>query len=167
MKGGFLARSALAVLFLGVVVGVAQAVRTAAAAGSGQILVDGAYALGDAKLQSLGYVYLTISAPSNDVDALVGASSPAAATVDLMVPTRRDGPVTPPLLRVDGHLPLVLQPRGPHLILKGLDHPLRPGQRIHVILNFRDARPIDVLVDVLSKTPAAGAPRLPHGVKID
>lgn len=147
----------------------AQIVKSAHAASA--IEVNGAYALADGRSPKLGYVYLTISAPKGAKDALTGASSPAAAGgVALVDSARRPGTAKADeiaAIDLDGHAPLVLQPRGPHLVLRGLARPLRRGDTIHVILAFRKSAPIDVAVDVLSKAPAAGAPKLPKGVKID
>lgn len=146
----------------------AQIVKSAHAASA--IQVSGAYALADGKFPRLGHVYLTISAPKGVVDVLLGGKSPAAASVALVDSSHH---ATPPKsdeiaeIPIDGHAPVVLQPRGPHLILRGLTKPLRRGQKIHVVLAFRKAAPIDVPVEVLSKPPAAGAPQLPKGVKID
>ena len=103
-------------------------------------------------------------------DALVGAKSPAAASVGLVDSSHRSAKSKSDdiaELEITGHAPLVLQPRGPHLVLHGLAAPLRRGEKIHVVLAFRKAAPIDVAVEVLSKPPAAGAPQLPKGVKID
>lgn len=146
----------------------AQIVKSAHAASA--IQVSGAYALADGKSPHTGHVYLTISAPKGVEDSLVGASSQAAKSVALVDSSHRTAKsksdeITE--IKLDGHAPLVLQPRGPHLILHGLTTPLRRGQKIHVLLAFRKAAQIDVAVDVLSKPPAAGAPRLPKGVKID
>ena len=163
MTGGWLIRCAIAAVLMGVAT-------IAVAAPADGIQVDGAYALADGKSPLVGYVYFTVSAAQDDADVLLGGHSPVAATVSLFIPNRRAVPVKPgdaQSLPVDGHVPLVLQPRGPHLILKGLMHPLHPGQKIPVTLTFQHAAPMDIVVEVMVRTPAAGAPRLPHGVKID
>lgn len=167
MRAVVWARLAMVVAALIAVGWAAQLVCSARAADTVQ--VSGAYALGDLRSPSLGYVYLTITAASG-IDALTGGASPAAKTVVLVDPGHHGAaakPGDPPAIPIDSHVPLVLQPRGPHLTLKGLARPLRPGSIIHVTLTFTRAPPIDVAVDVLSKTPAAGAPKLPKGVKID
>ncbi len=167
MRAVVWARLGLAMVALLALGWAAQGVRSARAADTLQ--VSGAYALPDTKSPQLGYVYLTISA-ANGVDALTGGSTPAARAVVLVDPGHRGtvpNPADPVAIRIDSHVPLVLQPRGPHLILKGLAKPLRPGSSIHVTLTFQRAPSVDVPVEVLSKTPAAGAPKLPKGVKID
>ena len=163
MTGGWLIRCAKAAVLMGVAT-------NAIAAPTDGIQVDGAYALADTRSPSLGYVYFTVSAAKDDADVLVGGHSPVAGAVSLFIPNHRAVPVMPgdaQSLPIDGHVPLVLQPRGPHLILKGLMHPLHPGQKIPVTLTFQHAAPVDIVVEVMVRTPAAGAPRLPHGLKID
>ena len=163
MARGWLIGCAIVAVLMGVAA-------NAIAAPADGIQVDGAYALADAKSPQLGYVYFTVSAAQDDADVLLGGHSPLAEAVSLFIPNRlaaklKSGDAQS--LPVDGHVPLVLQPRGPHLILKGLMHPLHPGQKIPVTLTFQHAAPVDIVVEVMVRTPAAGAPRLPHGVKID
>jgi copper(I)-binding protein len=170
MKAGLLSRWVTIGLVLGAVMIGAQVVRSACAAAAGGIQVSGAYALPDGKSPHQGYVYLTITASRSTKDALTGGSTPAAASMTLLVPARgakAPKPGEQPSLEIDDHLPVVLQPGGPRFVLKGLRHPLHPGQKITIVLTFLRADPIDVTVDVLAKAPAAGAPRLPKGVKID
>ena len=155
------------VLVAGFVSG-AHMIQSAQAAGA--IQVSGAYALADSKSPRLGYVYLTISAPKGVTDALIGAQSPAAASVVLVDSSHHNAhPKSDeiPQIEINGHAPLVLQPHGPHFVLRGMAAALRQGKKIHIVLEFRKAAAIDVPVDVLGKPPAAGAPQLPKGVKID
>ena len=155
------------VLVAGFVSG-AHMIQSAQAAGA--IQVSGAYALADSKSPRLGYVYLTISAPKGVTDELIGGTSPAASSVVLVDSSRRNNhPKSDEIsgIEINGHAPLVLQPRGPHLVLRGMATPLHQGRKIQVVLEFGKAAPVNVSVDVLSKPPAAGAPQLPKGVKID
>jgi copper(I)-binding protein len=134
------------------------------------IQVSGAYALADAKSPRLGYVYMTISAAKGVSDQLVGGKSPVANTV-LLVDSghgkthAKAGDAA--RLDVNGHAPLVLQPHGPHFVLRGMATPLHAGAKIRVVLEFAHAAPVEVSADVLRKQPAVGAPQLPKGIKID
>lgn len=111
---------------------------------------------------STGAVYLTLTSPGGDT--LVGASSPAArqASVHEM---RMDGAVMRMRALENGldlpaGKPVTLAPGGYHVMLEGLNGPLRPGQTVPLHLTFHNAPPLDVQAQVrpIGATSAEGSP---------
>jgi copper(I)-binding protein len=98
-----------------------------------------------------GAVYVTLRNAGHEPDALVGASSDAAESVELHE-TIREGdvmrmrPVTK--LQVPAGGVLEMKPGGLHIMLINLKRGLRPGDRIHVTLNFEHAAPVSLEVPV-------------------
>ena len=142
---------------------------SAAAANTG-ISVDGAWCRVSAYRAHTAFVYLTLSLRGEPTDNLIGASTPLAATVDLIAPVIGKGRER--LERVDevelnAHVPTVLQPQGPHFLLKGLRHNVQPGQSFVMTLIFARAGKHDITVHVVDKAPADGMPGLPKGVKLN
>ncbi len=93
-------------------------------------------------------------------DRLLAASSPEAAKVELHESMRVNGPMGPmshmaPLagLDVPAHGRAKLAPDGRHLMLVGLKHPLRSGERVPVMLTFAHAGPVAAELAVRSTAP--------------
>ena len=76
-------------------------------------------------------------------DRLTGASTPAAATVELHQTTMGNGMARMRAmnagLAVAGSSSVTLRPGGYHLMLTGLKHPLRPGEHVPMALHFQRA----------------------------
>ncbi|HIJ63079.1 MAG TPA: copper chaperone PCu(A)C [Rhodospirillaceae bacterium] len=128
---------------------------TAAAAADG-IVVEHPWSRASAA--ATGAIFLSIS-NSGGADRLIGASSPAAAEVQLHV-SEADGDIMR-MRRVDGvdipaHGAVVFQPGGYHLMLIGLKEPLKAGTTVAVTLDFAKAGKIAV-------TAAVEKPGAPHG----
>jgi len=98
-----------------------------------------------------GAVYMNLRNTGQENDALVGASSDAAESVELHESIRegdvmRMRPVTK--LAVPGGGALEMKPGGLHIMLINLKRDLRPGERIHVALTFEHGAPVSLEVPV-------------------
>ena len=108
------------------------------------------WARATAPQQKVGGAYVTLTSPAGD--RLLGASSPVAGRVE-MHEMQVEGTVMRMRELADG-LPLPagqavsLAPGGNHLMLVDLKQPLVAGQAIPVQLRFRDAPPMEVLMQV-------------------
>jgi len=94
-----------------------------------------------------GAVYVTLRNAGPYPDALVGASSDAAETVELHE-TIRDGDVMRmrPVakLEIPAGATLAMKPGGLHVMLINLKRDLRPGDRVPVTLTFTHAAPVSL-----------------------
>jgi copper(I)-binding protein len=131
---------------------------TAAAA---QVSVENPWARPTPPSAKLGAGYLTVL-NAGAVDRLVGASSPAAARVEMHV-TIRDGEIMRMREAKAFDLPaqgrLELKPAGAHLMFIDLKRPFKQGDKVPVTLKFEKAG--EVKVDLLvGRQPA---PAESHG----
>jgi copper(I)-binding protein len=89
-----------------------------------------------------GAVYVTITNGGATPDALVGAASEAAATVELHE-TIQEGGVMKMRPRPKFDLPaggrVEMKPGGAHIMLLGLKHDLKPGDTVKVTVTFEKA----------------------------
>ena len=86
-----------------------------------------------------GAVYVTLSNSGSQADALVSASSDAAQTVELHEVKNEGGvmkmrPVSAIPVPAGGKAEL--KPGGYHIMLMGLKHDLKPGEKVPVTLKF-------------------------------
>ena len=121
---------------------------TAAAAAGDGIVIEHPWSRASAA--ATGAVFLSIS-NSGGADRLIGASSPAAAEMQIHA-TEMDGEIMR-MRRVDGiDIPAqgtaVLAPGGYHLMLIGLKEPLKAGTTVAVTLDFAKAGKIAVTASV-------------------
>ena len=123
---------------------------SAALAQSNQLEVSNAWARATSAKAENGAAYLTILSPTTD--RLLSASSPAAKKTDLhtmemagMVMKMR--PIAG--LDIPAGQPVALKPGGEHIMLIGLQQPLREGQSFTLTLNFEKAgaRTVSVAVE--------------------
>jgi copper(I)-binding protein len=141
----------------------------AAAANIG-ISVDGVWCRVSPYRAHTAFVYMTLTVRGEPADTLIGATTPLANTTEMVAPTtrkRRERLESVAELALDAHAPTVLQPQGPHFILKGLHHKLEPGQSFIMTLNFAKTGKHDITVHVLKASPGDGMPELPKGVKLN
>ena len=90
----------------------------------------------------MGAAYFTIVNGTGEDDALVGATTPAAARVEVHESTLEDGMARMrPLaeIRVPAHGRVAVTPGGIHLMLVDLTQPLVAGTRVPLTLEFREA----------------------------
>jgi copper(I)-binding protein len=106
-------------------------------------------------LQAGGFLTITNNGP--EMDRLVGASSPAAASIEIhAIKVQGANLKMRPLaggLAIHGGVTMTLKPRGYHLQLHGLKVPLRTGGRLPVTLAFEKAGAIDIELPVKSPGP--------------
>jgi copper(I)-binding protein len=99
----------------------------------------GATAHGDA---GNGAVYVTIVNHGGSADALVGATTDAAKTVELHETVQEGGVMKMrplPRFEVPGGGRLEMKPGGHHIMLLGLKRDLKPGDTVSVTLTFDKA----------------------------
>ena len=129
----------------------------AASAQTSQLEVAGAWARATPPKAETGIAYLTIRSPT--ADRLLSVSSPVAKKAELnsmemsgMVMKMR------PLASLDipAGQPVTLKPGGDHIMLIGLNGPLREGQSFPLTLTFEKAGAREVTVAV--EKPGASGP---------
>lgn len=107
--------------------------------------------------------YVTLHNGGRTADRLLGASSPAAASVSIHDSRNVGGVVR---MRAAGPLALApgaamtMKPGGLHVMLTGLKAPLRPGTRLPLTLRFQRAGLVTINVPVMA--PGATAPTAGH-----
>ncbi len=103
-------------------------------------------------------VYFTLR-DHGAADRLTGASTPVAGMAMLHESTESNGVAHMRMLNAIELLPehdTVLRPGGLHLMLTGLNGPLRQGQTFSLTLTFAHAAPVTLTVPVLA--PGAAGP---------
>jgi copper(I)-binding protein len=124
-------------------------VASAALAQPAQLEVNNAWAGATPGKAENGVAFLTIQSPT--ADRLVSASSPVAKKAELHTMSMQ-GMVMKmrPISGVDipADQPVSLKPGGEHIMLMGLNQPLREGQSFPLTLDFEKAGPRAVTVTV-------------------
>ena len=112
------------------------------------LTVTDAWARATAAVDRPGGAYLVIRNGTGQADVLVGASSPAAASVEVHETTHESGGMmgmhAVPRLDVPAGASVALEPGGYHLMLMGLVKPLAVGETIDLTLRFERAGPVTV-----------------------
>ena len=136
-------------------------VASAAFAQSGQLELSNGWARATPGKAENGAAYVTIMSPTPD--RLVSASSPVAKKAELHTMSMA-GTVMQmrPLAGLDipAGQPVSLKPGGKHLMLLGLNQPLREGHSFPLTLNFEKAGARSVTVTVAK--PGAVGPASAH-----
>jgi copper(I)-binding protein len=88
-------------------------------------------------------IYLAMHNQGSETDQLTGASSDAAEGVQL-----QNGTEVVDLIPVDANREFVFIPDGYHVMLIGLKRELRVGDKIEVVLHFRDHEDLKISVPV-------------------
>ena len=131
-------------------------VASAALAQTNQLEVTNAWARATPAKAENGAAYVTIQSPTTD--RLVAVSSPVAKKAELHTMSM-EGMVMKmrPLAGLDipAGQPVTLKPGGEHIMLEGLDAPLREGQSFPLTLTFDKAGTRTVTV-AIEKPGAAG-----------
>lgn len=130
----------------------------AAASPSAGITVTDAWARASAATASAGAAYATITNAGSSADALIGASSPAAATVEVHETVAMGSPDASgggmmgmrPVARVEipAGSSLQLKPGSYHVMLIGLARDLKVGDSIDLTFTFEKAGEITVTAQV-------------------
>ncbi len=154
-----IATAAGALLALGLLGGPAAAGNDAEVGG---IVVENAWARATMKAVKNGAAYFVLHNTGDAKDFLVDAESPAAKKAGLHTHTMKDGvmemgPVD--RIAVEPGSPTVLEPGGLHVMLMGLNAPLKEGDSFPLTLTFEDAGTTTVDVGV----KAMGAMGSGHG----
>jgi copper(I)-binding protein len=123
---------------------------TVADAGETNLHFDHIWARPSVGVAKTGAVYFTISVISQP-DRLVGASSPDAVSAELHETINDNGVMK--MRRATGidlvpGKPVTLRPGGYHLMLLGLNAPLKVGESFPLTLNFQHGQPVTVTVKV-------------------
>jgi copper(I)-binding protein len=131
-------------------------IATAAFAQPGQLEISNAWARATPAKAENGIAYLTIRSPTPD--RLVSVSSPAAKkaelnTMEMSKMVMKMRPIAG--LDIPAGQPVTLKPSGDHIMLLGLNGPLREGQSFPLTLTFEKAGAREVTVAV-EKPGAAG-----------
>lgn len=123
--------------------------QTASAAG---IEIDDAWARTTVQGMSMGGVFMDIENDGKTDDVLTGGSTPVAEKVEIHTHVNDNGIMR--MREVEGGLTLPkggevkLKPGGYHVMLMGLKAPLQAGQKFPLTLNFKNAKPKTVTVEV-------------------
>jgi len=119
--------------------------------------VEDAWARESMMASLAGAAYMTIHNDSDVEDALVGADSPSAASVEIHLSAMDDEgmmSMTPvEEIAIPAHADAVLEPGGLHIMLIDLAEPLVEGAEIEITLEFMTAEPQTVTVPVLATAP--------------
>jgi copper(I)-binding protein len=133
---------------------------SAALAQTGQLEVSNAWARATPAKAENGIAYLTIRSPTPD--RLLSVSSPVAKKAELNT-MEMSGMVMKmrPLasLGIPAGQPVTLKPSGEHVMLMGLNGPLREGQSFPLTLTFEKAGAREVTVAVEKPGAAGPAPQ--------
>jgi copper(I)-binding protein len=119
---------------------------------AGDLVIDHAWTRATPRGADVGIGYLTIENKGVTPDKLTGASTPAAAQAQLHEMSMDNGvmkmrPVESGLLIPPGQS-VPLAPGGRHLMLMGLNGPLKEGGKMPLTLQFEKAGTVEVTLDV-------------------
>ena len=122
----------------------------------GTLLIGHPWSRPTAAGMPMGVAYLSITNKGKDSDALIAASTPAAARVEMHRTAIADGvarmrPVES--VTIAPGTTTRIEPGGIHLMLVDLKAPLQAGARIPLDLTFRTAGRVTVQVDVVAAAP--------------
>ena len=113
-----------------------------------------------------GVVYLTIVNHASSPDRLMSASTPVAARTDLHMTVRENDVVRMrrlETLAIPAGESVAFEPGGAHVMLSGLEAPLREGGSFELTLEFEAGGPMTVDVPVKSIAAASADEGEGHG----
>jgi periplasmic copper chaperone A len=140
---------------------VAGSILAGCSSGSASIVVSDPWARASSAMASAGAAYMTIDNTGSAADALIGASSPAATTVEVHETVAMGSPAPgasgdggmmgmQPVARLE--IPaggsVELKPGSYHIMLIGLKQDLKVGDSIEITLKFETAGEIKVTAAV-------------------
>jgi hypothetical protein len=114
-------------------------------------VISGAWARPGAAGQTSA-IYMTIENPNASADELLGAATNAAKMTELHKTVTDENGVSTmqrqPQVDLPSRSKVVFEPGGLHIMLMNLQHELKPGDVISVILNFKNAGEIMLEIPV-------------------
>jgi copper(I)-binding protein len=125
---------------------------------AGDLTISAAWARATVAGAPVGAAYFTVTNRGSEADALLGASSPASASVTLHQSTQTNGMAH---MHAAGELAIApgqqlkAGPGGLHLMLNGLRQPLAAGASLPLTLKFRHAGTVSLQVQVIPITAVA------------
>lgn len=106
-----------------------------------------------------GAAYFTVHNQGSEADRLVGVSSPRAQKSELHSQAAKDGMMDmqhAPVIDIPAHAELIFQPGANHVMLSGMDQPLKAGEQFPLMLEFEKAGKVEVQVKVEPADVQAG-----------
>lgn len=141
----------------GVATGVLVGAIAAAGVASAQIAVSNGWVRAAPAGAPTAAAYVTLRNRGAKPDRLLGGTTPAAASLGVHSMSMAGAIMR--MRRLDRGLPLApgaradLQPGGDHLMLTGLTHPLKVGDRVPVTLRFERGGKVALSLPVLAAPP--------------
>ena len=130
---------------------------------AGDLEISGGFARATLPRAPVAGAYVTLRNTGAQDDRLTGATTPAAAGVQIHAMTHRDGVAAmqplPDGLPIPAGTTTTLNPGGLHLMLTGLTAPLVAGQSLDMVLRFEQAGEVALRLPVLptaARGPADG-----------
>lgn len=106
-----------------------------------------------------GAAYFTVHNQGGQTDRLVGVSSPRAQKCDLHSQASSNGMMDmqhTSSVDIPAHGEVTFQPGGNHVMLSGLDKPLKAGEQFPLTLEFEKAGKVEVQVNVKTADTQTG-----------
>jgi periplasmic copper chaperone A len=120
----------------------------------GAIEVEAPWARATPSKAKVAVLYMTIFNRGGEADRLISMTTPRAGKVKIHASMTGGGGISMVHMETldipPGKTPVVLKPRGTHVMLIGLKAPLKKGQRFPMTLNFEKAGPVEIDVGVES-----------------
>jgi len=142
-------------LFATLVVGAAVSGSEPREVHAGSIVISDAWARPTAAGMPMGVAYFVVRNDGASDDAIIAASTPAAAHVEIHQTTLADGMARMRPLReivVPAKGKVAVSPGGIHLMLVDLATPLAAGTRAPLVLQFRNAGRVEISLAVEART---------------
>jgi len=116
-----------------------------------KIIVADPYSRALPPISENGAVYLIVTNHGQNIDQLIGATTPKARNAEIHTHTMEDGMAK--MRMVDAvdllpHAEVIFKPSGHHIMLIGLVEPLKAGANFPLTLYFRDAGHLSVVVNI-------------------
>ena len=136
---------------------------------AGDLLLSHAWARATPGGAKVGGAFLTIKNAGKIPDKLVGGSSPLGEKVEVHETATKAGVAT--MRPVSGGLPIpagrtvTLEPGGYHIMIMGLNAPLKAGDHVPMTLQFEKAGKVEITLDVQgigASGPTSG--QMDHGM---
>ena len=98
-----------------------------------------------------GAAYFSVHNQGDQTDRLIAVSSPRAEKTTLHTQAASDGMMTMQhlaVLDIPAHAEVTFKPGANHVMLSGMQHPLKAGEQFPLTLEFEKSGTINVLVNV-------------------